>query len=115
SLQNEIAKITASAYATTYPSLCEDVGSSLINAMKCEVPIITATTGASPEICGDAALYADPQSFEDIALKMMQLFKDEKLRKDLIEKGKLQVQKFNRQNAIKLVWKTIEKTRNSKD
>jgi glycosyltransferase involved in cell wall biosynthesis len=108
--QNEISKITASAYALVHPSFFESFGSSLIDAMKYDVPIITSLTGAMPEICGDAALYADPENFKDIAVKMMTLFKDENLRKELIEKGKLQVQKYNWNITAELVWNSIEKT-----
>ncbi len=104
------AKIIASAYAMVYAPFYEDFGTSLLKAMKCEVPVITSSTGVMPEICGDAALYASPENFKETAVKMMLLFKDEKLRKDLIEKGIELVQKFNWDNTAKHVWDSIDKT-----
>lgn len=108
--RHENVKIIASAYAMVYAPFYEEFGTSLLAAMKCEVPVITSSTGAMPEICSDAALYARPENFKEIAVKMMLLFKDEKLRKDLIENGKHQVQKFNWNNTAKQVWDSIEKT-----
>ena len=78
----ENSKIIASAYAMVYILLFMKIfGTSLLKAMKCEVPLIISSTGAMPEICGDAALYADPENFKEIAVKMMLIFKDEKLKK----------------------------------
>jgi glycosyltransferase involved in cell wall biosynthesis len=92
---NEIGKILASSYAMLYVPFYESEGNEVIEAMKCGSPLIVSDTGFLKEYCGDAALYADPNNFNDIAEKMMTLFKDEQKRKDLIEKGKLQTEKFS--------------------
>ncbi|MEO6894501.1 MAG: glycosyltransferase family 1 protein [Ginsengibacter sp.] len=91
---NETQKILASAYAMLYVPLYESEGDEVINAMNLQVPLIVSNTGFLEEYCGDAALYVDPNNFNDIAEKMMELFKDEHKRKDLTEKGKLQIAKF---------------------
>ena len=108
--KDENSKLIASAYAMVYASFYENFGTSLLKAMKCEVPVITSSAGIMPELCADAALYANPENFKEIAVKMMQLFRDEKLRKELIEKGKEQVQKFNWDDTARFVWNSIEKT-----
>ena len=59
----ELVKVTASAYAMVYPSLLEGFGTQPLQAMKSGVPVITSTASAMSEICGDAALYADPGKF----------------------------------------------------
>ena len=106
----ELVKITASAYSMVYPSLLEGFGLQPLQAMKSGVPVITSIASAMSEICGDAALYADPGNFKDIAIKMMLIFKDENLRKTLIEKAKLQAEKYNWNITASLFWNTIEKT-----
>jgi glycosyltransferase involved in cell wall biosynthesis len=78
-----------------HPSLYEGFATQPLEAMKTSVPVIASSKGAMPEILGDAALYADTENFKDIAVKMMQLFRDENVRKELIEKGKIQAEKFN--------------------
>ncbi len=80
-----------------------------LQAMKSGVPVIAASNGVMPEIFGDAALYADPDNFKEIAVKMMLLFRDEKLRKILIEKGKIQAEKYSWNDTADLLWKEIEK------
>jgi glycosyltransferase involved in cell wall biosynthesis len=108
--QNELVQLTASAYALVYPSLFEGFGVPPLEAMNCEVPVITSPVSSIPEICGEAVLYADPNLFEDIADKMMLLYKDEQLRSDLIAKGKIQAQKYSWDKTAALLWNCIEKT-----
>jgi len=105
----ELVKITGAAYAIIHPSLYESAAIQPLEAMKSCVPVIASPKGAMPEIYGDAALYADTENFKDIAVKMMQLFKDENLRKELIEKGKIQAEKFNWNITAELLWESIEK------
>ena len=59
-----------------------------LEAMRCDVPVITSADSSMQEIAGDAALYADANDHTDIADKMMLLYKDENLRNQLIEKGR---------------------------
>ena len=85
--ETELAAVTAAAYAFLYP--CVDEGTALLplQAMQCGVPVITSKTAAIFEIAGDTVLYADPFSLEDIADKMMLLFKDEVQRAGMIRKA----------------------------
>ena len=106
----EWTRIIASSYAMTYIPFVADTASVLFTAMQAEVPIVTSSTGAMPELCEEAALYAHPENFKEIAIKMMDLFKDENLRGRLIEKGKEQVKKFGLEKAAGLFWKAIEDT-----
>ncbi|RTL58446.1 MAG: glycosyltransferase family 1 protein [Sphingobacteriales bacterium] len=108
--QEELIELTASAYAMVYPSLFEGFGVPPLEAMMCEVPVITSAVSSMPEIYGDAALYANPESFDDIADKMMLLYKDEQLRTNLIVKGKLQANKYSWDKTAALLWNCIEET-----
>ena len=89
--ENEVKKIVAAAYAMVYTPFFETFYKTPLQAMACEVPLIVADAGALPEVCGDSALYVDPNDFKAIAEKMMDVFKDERLRKDLIQKGSAQL------------------------
>ncbi len=106
---DELVKVTAATYAMVYPSFYEGFPKPIIEAMKCGVPVLTSSTSAMPEICGDAALYFDPKDFKEIAVKMMLIFKDENLRKKLIEKGNIQVEKYSWNITSQLLWESIEK------
>lgn len=108
--QKELIRVTASAYALVYPSFFEGFGVPPLEAMHCGVPVITSSVSSIPEICGDAALFANPENFEDIAEKMLLLYKDEKLRNELIEKGYKQVSKYSWDITASLLWQCIEQT-----
>jgi glycosyltransferase involved in cell wall biosynthesis len=108
--EEELVKITASAYAVVYPSLFEGFGVPVLEAIKCNVPVITSSDSSMQEIAKDAALYADPKNFEDIAEKMMYMYKDENFRKELIEKGKQIAEEYSWPRTAELLWQSILKT-----
>lgn len=103
----ELAKITASAYAMVYPSLFEGFGIPIVEAMSCHVPVIVANTSSMPEVGGDAALLADPQNPDDIAEKMMLIYKDEPLRNRLIKAAALQAAKFDWEQSATQLWESM--------
>ncbi|HMI79307.1 MAG TPA: glycosyltransferase family 1 protein, partial [Ferruginibacter sp.] len=111
--KEELAKITAAAYAFVYPTLYEDFATGPLQAMQCGVPVVTGNKGALTELCGDAALYCDPGDFKDIADKMMLVFKDENKARELVSLGRIQAQRYNWDKTAGLVWQTILKAVNN--
>jgi glycosyltransferase involved in cell wall biosynthesis len=108
--EEELSAILSSAYALVYPSLFEGFGVPVVEAMKCEVPVLTSEKTSMEEAAGDAALYFNPNNYQDIADKMMLIYKDENLRKQLIEKGKLNVVKYSWEKSAELFWECILRT-----
>jgi glycosyltransferase involved in cell wall biosynthesis len=92
---NILPKIVASAYALVYVSLSEGFGIPLLEAMYCDVPVITSDTTSMPEVAGDAAILVNPTDIEAIAGAMQQLIDNQLLRNSLIEKGRMQRTKFD--------------------
>ncbi|ACU58541.1 glycosyltransferase family 4 protein [Chitinophaga pinensis] len=82
--QAELAKLVAGAYALVYPPRFEGVAMPVYAAMQSEVPVIALDGAAAREAGGDAVLFADPESLEDLADKMCLLYKDEQLRSRLL-------------------------------
>ena len=107
--ENELSGLMAAAYALVYPSLFEGFGMPVLEAMRCHTPVITSSGTAMEEIAANAALLADPNDHNDIADKMMRLYKDETLRNQLIEKGKLVVQNFSWDRTAEMLWQCILK------
>ncbi|WP_207491988.1 glycosyltransferase family 4 protein [Aridibaculum aurantiacum] len=107
--EEALAQVVASAYAVVYPSFFEGFGVPIVEAMQCEVPVLTSNSSSMPEVGGDAALYADADNPQAIADNMQRIFKDEKLRSSLIEKGKEQARKFTWDATADLMWNAIEK------
>lgn len=56
----ELKALYAHALAFACPSISEGFGFTPLEAMAVGCPVVASTGGALPEICGDAALYADP-------------------------------------------------------
>jgi glycosyltransferase involved in cell wall biosynthesis len=77
------------------PSLYEGFGIPVLEAMACGCPVITTQTGCSPEVAGDAALLVDPYNPEAIADAIGRVLSDERLRKNLIEKGLARAKQFS--------------------
>jgi glycosyltransferase involved in cell wall biosynthesis len=56
----ELPRLYSGAAAFLYPGIYEGFGLPILEAMACGAPVVTSTTGAAPEIAGDAALLVDP-------------------------------------------------------
>ncbi|CAM3965921.1 glycosyltransferase family 4 protein [Flavobacterium antarcticum] len=77
------------------PSHLECFSASYPEAMKMEKPILTSDLSFAHTVCGEAALYFDNQSAEDVAQKIKNLFHDKNLYKDVVAKGKVQLKNFD--------------------
>ncbi len=106
---DELSKVIGGAYALVYPSLFEGFGIPILEALQCNVPAIVSNTSSMPEVAGSGALLVDPNSVEDIANKMEQLYKDENLRSKLIAAAGEQVKKFNWDKAADQLWESMMK------
>ena len=91
-----------------YPSLYEGFGIPPLEAMSYNCPTIVSDIGSLKEVCGDASLYIDPNSAEDIAEKIEVLVNDAALRNTLIEKGKLNIKKYSWEKSATLIADTIK-------
>lgn len=107
--EDELIKIIGSAYGLVYPSLLEGFGVPVLEAMQCKVPVIISANSSMQEIAGEAALYVAPDDHTDIADKMMLLYKDEKLRNELIRKGQLVAKQYSWDKTAALLWQSILK------
>lgn len=92
-----------------FPSLYEGFGLPAIEAMACGTPVLTSRVSSLPEVAGDAALYVEPASDEDLERQLLKLADDETLRQELVEKGKSQVKKFSWKQAAQQTLNVLEK------
>jgi glycosyltransferase involved in cell wall biosynthesis len=107
--EKELVDLLGSAYALVYPSLFEGFGVPVLEAMKCNVPALTSEKTSMQEIAEDAGLYFNPNDHADIADKLMLIYKDEALRKSMIEKGKVVAEKYSWKHTTELLWESIRK------
>ena len=92
--------IYANALASAYVSQFEGFGIPILEAMCCDVPVVTSNISSMPEAGGDAALYADPNDHHAIAEQLRRIIGDSQLRQQLVEKGRQQRTKFSPERVI---------------
>ena len=90
----------AGAVASVYMSLFEGFGIPILESMCSGTPVVTSNVSSMPEAGGDAALYADPKNPDEIAARLKSIIDDPALRAELVEKGKVQCQKFTPHLAV---------------
>ena len=83
----ELRHLYESATALVFPSFYESFGLPPLEAMRFGCPVIASDIPALREICGEAALYADPHQPADIARRIRRLLNDPALRAELRERG----------------------------
>jgi len=111
----ELAHVVASAQALVLVSFLEGFGVPLVEAMNCDVPVITSNCTSMPEVVGDAGLFVNPQSDAEIAAAMEHMAADAELRAKLIANARIQRQKFSWNKSAVDLWNGIEKLMVGKD
>lgn len=110
---DKLRNAMGSALALTYVSYFEGFGIPIVEAFNCNTPVITSNVTSMPEVAGNAALIVDPFKPEQIARAMDTIATDEKIRRQLIEKGKRRQKMFTWQKSAERLWNTIDKTLNA--
>ena len=106
---DQIHDLYASADIFAFPSWAETFGIPLVEAMNCDVPVITSNVTSLPEIAGDAALLVNPNDVDSIAEAMQMVTTDKELRDSMIERGREQRKQFSWEKSAELLWKAMEK------
>jgi glycosyltransferase involved in cell wall biosynthesis len=91
----ELAALYSAARVYACPSLYEGFGFTVLEAMACGTPVVCSRETSLPEVAGDAALYANPRHPEEFAAALLQVFSEDKLRAELIQKGHGNCQRFH--------------------
>ena len=87
------------AFCLVIPSLYEGFGLPAAEAMFCQCPVIASPLASLPEICGDAALYCDPDMKSTLLEKIDILINDSAVRRDLVDRGKKRVSRMTWRNS----------------
>jgi glycosyltransferase involved in cell wall biosynthesis len=96
----ELPAIYSRATLFLYPLLRESFGIPLVEAMRCEVPVITSNTSSMPDIVDNAALICNPFNPNSITNAIFDLWNNPTLQSTLRNKGKLRGDFFSwKQNA----------------
>jgi glycosyltransferase involved in cell wall biosynthesis len=84
---NDLAKALAAARCFLLPSHIEGFGLPAVEAMVRGCPVLASTAPALPEVCGDGALYAEPDDASAWVAGIAKLSTDQQLRDRTIAAG----------------------------
>ncbi|KXG87018.1 glycosyltransferase family 4 protein [Agrobacterium bohemicum] len=91
----EIVALYANAAALLFPSLYEGFGIPPLEAMFLGCPVLSSNIEPAREVCGDAALYFDPNDAHDISRSVEYLRANPDLRSTMIERGHARAAEFS--------------------
>jgi glycosyltransferase involved in cell wall biosynthesis len=89
-----------------YPSRFEGFGLPIIEALYSNIPVITTFNSCFPEVAGKDSLFVNPEDFEDIKFKILQLWNSSDLGKTISAKGLMHAQQYN-DDVIAKKWAAI--------
>lgn len=107
---DDLSALLSASEMLVYPSFFEGFGIPILEAMYAETAVVCSSTTSMPEVGGDAVLYVDPASPDDIAQAIRRLLENPTLRNDLIARGRIQREKYSWQRTADLLWDSIMKT-----
>ncbi|UCI29370.1 glycosyltransferase family 4 protein [Mesorhizobium sp. B4-1-4] len=102
---HDFKKALEGAVCFLFPSRIEGFGLPAIEAMASGCPVVASTSPCLPEICGDSALYADPDDVQSWAENVRQLSVDPDLRKRMVGKGHARASSYSWRW---IAWKYLE-------
>ncbi len=106
--RQDLPTLLTCAIALVYPSIYEGFGLPVLEAMACGTPCILSRTSSLPEVGGNAALYFDFRSSDDLFEKLTLLASNEGKRGEMSEKSIKQSEKFSWEKCAGEFVKSLE-------
>jgi glycosyltransferase involved in cell wall biosynthesis len=103
------------AAAFVFPSRYEGFGLPPLEAMACGTPVVTSNVSSLPEVVGDAAVLVNPENVFDIARGIRDVLLDDRLRADLILRGRDQAARFSWERTAHQVLEIYEEAAGRRD
>lgn len=103
----QLRSLLESALCYLCPSTTEGFGLPALEAMTLGCPAIVAPCGALPEVCGEAALYADARDPAAWHQAVQRLAQEPQTRANLVEAGRIRAARFSWANAAGALLDTL--------
>ncbi|MDO8599435.1 MAG: glycosyltransferase family 1 protein [bacterium] len=101
-------QLLASSTVFLFPTLGEGFGLPIIEAFAAGAPVITSTGGAHEEVSGGAALLVSATDGRAIADALDRLLSDDRLRQNLVERGRHRAEEFTWDRSAARTWEALK-------
>lgn len=88
---DDLARALSEARCFVFPSRIEGFGLPAVEAMARGCPVVASTSPCLPEVCGDAALYADPDDADGWVAAIAKVHADAEVRRRMVQAGRERV------------------------
>ncbi len=110
--KDEMAGLYKCSSMLTFVSLCGPENLPPLEAFSAECPVVASSIEGSKEQFGNAVLFCNPIDPEDIAEKIHQLYFNDNLKKDLVQKGLERAKVWRAQDFSEGIFKIINNFKN---
>ena len=104
---DDLAAIYSMANIFCFPSFAEGFGLPPLEAMASGIPAVVSNATAIPEVCGEAAVYIDPNNPEDIAEKINRLLTNNLFYEKKVKEGLVRSEQFTWKRTAESIMKSI--------
>lgn len=102
----ELVRVYRQARLVAFVSIAEGFGLPILEAFAAGVPLVAGNASCLPEVAGDAATYVAPDDEADMARGLSEVWRDEALRRALIERGARRLRDFSWQTTARQTLET---------
>jgi glycosyltransferase involved in cell wall biosynthesis len=105
---DDLAALYKTAFCLAFPSFTEGFGLPALEALALGCPVVASNAASLPEVCGDAALFADPTSPRAWLDQIRRLRTEPGLTQSLQARGFKQAARFSWKKSAQLYLRLIE-------
>lgn len=107
--QEDLPAIYSLATVFFFPSLYEEFGIPNCEAMACGTPIVTSTTGAPPDVVGDAGILVHPEDTDGMTVALVELLTNPERRAELSCRGLERSRQFSWERTARRTLDVLER------
>jgi glycosyltransferase involved in cell wall biosynthesis len=101
--ETDLPSLYCGARLAVFPSLYEGFGFPILEAQACGTPVVCSNTSSLPEVAADGAVFFDPLDSDAISRAVVHVLDDVALRKELIEKGHANLNRYSWERAAQQI------------
>lgn len=106
--QQDLPGLYSAADAFVFPSVYEEFGIPVVEALSCGCPVVSSSTGAIPSLVGEAGLLCDPFDDETMARNLVRILSSEAERDRFRQDGLKRAELFSWDKAARATLEILE-------